>query len=594
MQTGALVALAGALLALCGSNLAFGADGSFSLTGWLFSAAYLAEFDHKGIAAVQLSLGAVAAVAALVVGGLAVVQWRRPNPAMALGIVGAGVAQLALAALTWQHLYALVPCADLGLGLCDPGGGLIPGTYVQANGLAWQVAGALLSAFGGLWLWAAPPTYTGSERFLRAAMLWNGEVVAERVLRKSRPLTIGEDPANDLLVAFRGLAAHVLAAPIGPAVWRIEAPDGSCGRAQLNGSAQPIEPGWPRVLTDGDHCEFDLDNGTVLRLDFAAPHAGALQPQAQRRDAAMLASFVAVATLTLVLLVVGASAPRQHDSDADREMLANKNRGLIEVNIELPQAPPEPTPPTPAPSDTDTSQRASGEEGKVGDPKEDPRKASKIPRRDGPVAERVNVREIGVAKALAAPQGALGTILAGNDLAIHSKWNVAMAGEGDVFDPGHGTGMGIKYTGGGGGGNERGVLVGQTDLPGLDGTGREAKVAIAKKPRRPPVPPVLGTSGQATGFCDKGDIRKNVMQRAAQFRACYESQLLASPDLAGKVQVQWTIGGDGKVSNERALSDTLGNSAVTDCVLRVMRRISFVPPESGVCVVAWPLVFTAN
>jgi hypothetical protein len=91
--------------------------------------------------------------------------------------------------------------------------------------------------------------------------------------------------------------------------------------------------------------------------------------------------------------------------------------------------------------------------------------------------------------------------------------------------------------------------------------------------------------------CDKGDISMKVRASAASLRACYETQLISRPTLAGKVTVRWTINGAGKVENDKVVDDSMNNSAVSDCVQRTIRRIHFSKPAVGVCVIQWPFVF---
>ena len=141
-----------------------------------------------------------------------------------------------------------------------------------------------------------------------------------------------------------------------------------------------------------------------------------------------------------------------------------------------------------------------------------------------------------------------------------------------------------------GGGDGTGRLHGLGSIDTGGGTGRNADLGIGRRSARK-VAKLNIAQGQSTGGCDKGDISKNVRARAASLRACYETQLMAKPDLAGKVTVQWTITGDGSVSSDKITDDTMKNGAVTDCVLRTIRRIRFMKPEAGVCVIQWPFVF---
>jgi hypothetical protein len=82
-----------------------------------------------------------------------------------------------------------------------------------------------------------------------------------------------------------------------------------------------------------------------------------------------------------------------------------------------------------------------------------------------------------------------------------------------------------------------------------------------------------------------------VRARAASLRACYETQLMNKPDLAGKLTVQWTITGEGGVSGQKLVGDTLSNTSVSDCVLRAISHVRFAKPEAGICVIQWPFVF---
>ena len=600
-QQGAILAVLGAAIALIGPNLGFGAAHDFSTAGWLFATVYMAEFEHTGLAAVQLSLGALSLVLALLVGALAIAQWRRPARPLAAGIVGGGVALLVLAWLTYDNVYALVPCDKLGLGLCDGNGGLVPGTWVQLNGVVWQVVGGLIAAMGGLWLGTTPIAYTGDERFLRARMQWNGEIIGEKLLLVPQPLTIGEDPHSALQVASSGLGRHRIAVPLGQGAYRLDIPAGVTGAAELNGHSVPLDHPCSKVLAVGDRVVLAFENGLELQLAFAAPYPGVLTPAHHNRDAGLIASFATVLSLAIVLFTVAASAPPVWDDSPEREALVAKSHGLIEVQIDLPQLelPPEDKDDN-GKAHEDPAKRASGPEGKAGDPKKDPRIVTKLAKQEGPPRDKIDLAQTGLNKVLSAPQampGALGTVMAGDTGAIASKLNVAIAGDPGETVVGHGAGAtGFVGIGSGGGGPEGPAIIrGKFDLPGSgDDLGRKANLALGRHPRKHVGGPIIEGKVETVGGCDKADIRKNVLSRAHAFRACYETALLSKPDLTGKVGIQWTIGGDGKVSGDKITSDTLDNSAVTDCVLRTVRRIQFAVPEAGVCVVAWPFVFNPN
>ena len=137
---------------------------------------------------------------------------------------------------------------------------------------------------------------------------------------------------------------------------------------------------------------------------------------------------------------------------------------------------------------------------------------------------------------------------------------VALAGEGDEFEAGHGRGgLGVK-------GNKRGL-----------GMKKSSRARLKLR------------SGSVRGFCSKSDIASKVRRRAGAIRACYERQLMRNPKLAGKVTARWTIGLDGRVKG-RVSANGLG--AVGGCIASKIRAIRFKQPEGGICVVQWPFVFS--
>lgn len=602
MRTGAWLLVLGSLVAAVGPNLGFGSSAERGLVGPLFATVYVDEFAHTGIAAAQTSLGLLSLLLALLAAGFGAAilakRWA------VLGWAGAGTAAglLGTAWLTYHYVYPLVPCSGLGFGVCDAGGGLIDGTWVQLNGVVWQACGALLALFGGIWAATAQPEYTGDERFLRGRLQWGGETVAETVLRQPAVLAIGERGDNSLQLAMAGVLRHELCTPVGQEIYRLDWPAGATGQVQCSGAVFEVAPATAqpaRVLQRGDSAAIDFGHGLQLLVDFLQPQAGQLPAGEHTRNAALWASFAAVSAAVFVLFVVAATAPKP-DDDLDREGLAAHQQSLIEVNIAIPEPPkPQETPvPSPKDSDSDAAKRAPDEAGITGRPDRDPRQVSKVPKVTAPLRDNVKVEEMGMVKALrsvAAMTGASGKVFSGETNEINSKMALPMAGGDDSLVIGHGTGVAFKGTGPGGGGPEGPAFIdGRADLPIGDGVGRKAQVAIGPKARPKAPGPMRTEPEHVSAGCDKGDIAKNVRLRSAQFRACYETQLLSKPELSGKLSVQFTIGSGGEVGGDKVTADTLQSAPVSDCVLRALRRIKFAAPEAGVCVVAWPFVFSAN
>ncbi len=106
---------------------------------------------------------------------------------------------------------------------------------------------------------------------------------------------------------------------------------------------------------------------------------------------------------------------------------------------------------------------------------------------------------------------------------------------------------------------------------------------------RAPVPMVsLGQPG-AQGDLDKAIIRRYIKRNLQKIQYCYEKELMTKPRLAGTVQTQFTIGGDGKVTSSTGAGL---DPAVASCVANVIHQIEFPKPKNnGIVNVNYPFVF---
>ena len=167
--------------------------------------------------------------------------------------------------------------------------------------------------------------------------------------------------------------------------------------------------------------------------------------------------------------------------------------------------------------------------------------------------------------------------------------------DGDAFGTGAGFAAGLSgmgFGGGGGGGGGFGSGIGGI---GGGGGGKAGNTKVAG-PRKSTVkqktklamdPPKQGA------FCKESNIREVVQKRANALRNCYEQQLLANPDLSGKIIVFWKIGLDGKVTDASIKSTTMNNARVESCLTQTVRRLRFDKPDGGICVVEFPFIFTS-
>jgi TonB family protein len=151
---------------------------------------------------------------------------------------------------------------------------------------------------------------------------------------------------------------------------------------------------------------------------------------------------------------------------------------------------------------------------------------------------------------------------------------------------GDGRGVNVATLGGGGGG---GVGAGAGTGVGY-GAGRRAAV-----------------EGQGSSFVSldipgaaveeglsKEEVGKVIHAHISEIRYCYESSILRSPDLEGKLVLDFAIGADGLVKTAAVKESSLNDPRLDDCILRRLTKWSFPKPNGGVQVaVSYPFLFKA-
>lgn len=175
-----------------------------------------------------------------------------------------------------------------------------------------------------------------------------------------------------------------------------------------------------------------------------------------------------------------------------------------------------------------------------------------------------------------------------------NQWGSIYGGDGE----GHGVfGFGRHGLGPGGGclGPNCG-LVGTGNyhtIPGGGGDGHDYRGPIGDGPgHRPHVAGVptahLGEPVPTPGL-DKAIIARYMKRHVNEFQYCYEKQLLANPDLAGSVTVNFFIGSDGTVQSATA---TGFDPTVASCVATVTKGVAFPKPgDAGGVQVNYPFTF---
>lgn len=95
-----------------------------------------------------------------------------------------------------------------------------------------------------------------------------------------------------------------------------------------------------------------------------------------------------------------------------------------------------------------------------------------------------------------------------------------------------------------------------------------------------------------SGGLSQEEILGVIRAQLNQIRHCYEKLLQRKPNASGKINVQFVVGTNGRVSSSKVKSSTIRDGAMTGCVTSVVRRWSFPRPRGGSSVtVNYPFSF---
>ena len=470
------------------------------------------------------------------------------------------------------------------------------------SGYSLAVWGTFLVFLGPLVVFASEPAWDPKSQFLRVALLWKDTLIQEKVLQEAQTFTIGDDLRNDFIIPEDRLPKKF---PLFRAGRRGQYDIGLSreleGQVTINQQTMAIKD-FVKSSTDNvsgvNYVPIGRGDWGMLELGEMRIFFQFVSPDARRRRTGLVVfeetvwssiaiSFFAQATFVILGVLMwnepftrGVFVEQKREPDIEAAVMTLQEPDVPEIEEDA--------------EDKEVSKKAGGEEGKFGDPDEDPDKKSKIPHLDAKMVDKIDVKKVGLNDLLSTNKlggsGAISEILNANSQGMSNKIAVAMGGEGSDFQVGYGAGgMGFQGDGTGGGGDGVGRIMGQGDID--TGGGPGIRAGMGKKGEKRVGKLDVG-SGMSKGFCSQNQIASVVKRRAGAIRACYEQRLQVKKDLKGKLTVRWTIKLDGDVDGVAAIADTLGDEATTNCIFRHLRRMRFQKPDGGICVVQWPFVFS--
>jgi hypothetical protein len=450
-----------------------------------------------------------------------------------------------------------------------------------------------------------------THRTLEICLAW-GDTILQTLDAGDRPIvTIGDAPKIegfgplarfvpcDLDLPSRGLPAarYPIAISSGTGSWRIAIHESFGGTLlRKNGACVPIAevmesigvergelPGtWMYPLAD-DETLYLAHGELTLQLRYVKKTRFVPMPLLERLNYSWLNVLILAAFAHALTIAAFLTAPSKRSGDDD-ELLKSAAQ-FIHVSF---------TPEKQRPRGEDGAlAKAIGKEGEAG--KRDlPRRAENRMMPKGIKKDDATIARSALSALIPggrrAPSDLFGTGGLGGDLS---------GALGGVTGPRVGLSGGLEGLGsrgpgpGGGGLSMRDPGLGDLDTkhggdPGWDHAG-----SLGKKIERD----FEITPGVAVveGGLEKNLIRIVVDRHKSQIRYCYEKELVRTPGLFGKIQVEWVIAPDGSVRDATVKESTLQNVEVERCIAARIRTWIFPKPRGGgVVIVRYPFVLKSS
>jgi hypothetical protein len=143
-----------------------------------------------------------------------------------------------------------------------------------------------------------------------------------------------------------------------------------------------------------------------------------------------------------------------------------------------------------------------------------------------------------------------------------------------------------------------------------------ARPLVEQAPPPPPPPPLpVASSGEATrkspttarvaGTAIPGcsarctgsvtaDLQSALRARAGAARSCYERALRQNETLQGRITVAVRVGAQGRACGASLVENSLGDPAVANCVVGILRSASLPAPNGGCVDVQVPMSFVGR
>ncbi|MEE2959915.1 MAG: AgmX/PglI C-terminal domain-containing protein [Myxococcota bacterium] len=442
----------------------------------------------------------------------------------------------------------------------------------------------------------------GKAKVLRACVIHNGKVVDERRVSASESVSIGTNPKNTFALPSTNLPGRHVLFESKAGAYEVNLLEGMDAKLSMDdaastltlkslvaeGIAQKTATGYTLSVSPRHRGKVQLGAITVI-FQFISPPPDPPQPKlpasaqgsiGQQIDwpYATILSLSAILHFATVMVFENTPMPEAVSIDT------MDNRWAELIVPEKPKDKPKPKPKKKKKKEQPKSEKKVAKapaEKKA--PKQEPKteKEAKV-RAEKKQAARKTISNRGMLALLGSKSGA-GAAVA----------DVLSAGGigGDLDSAFDGVaGVGVAAAGSP---TKRGGSAGEAASIGGLATMGGVKIGRQKKKTRRVASSAVGTI-EADGSLDSDKIARVVRKYQKGVQACYEKALKRDSNLSGKLEVEITIGEDGKVIEVAILEDGLGSRSLQTCVRSRVRRWRFPKPDGGEVTFSFPFIFSSS
>jgi hypothetical protein len=437
---------------------------------------------------------------------------------------------------------------------------------------------------------------TGAQ-CLRLGVLQNGRLLEERLIPAGRPASIGPSARCTVILAEDRLPRRWRLFEIrrGRPLLRL-APDMEA-RLAVGGQARAVPAvsrgRTPRLLTLAPSTRGRVSIGEVVILfQLLAPLPARPRPQlpASVRGslrASLDRGFTALAIASLLCHLAAALYLRGVDWPRQPDQTAQLDRFVRDVRVR-PRPVPEPIAAPASPTETPRAPAVRQPPASPGVTAGRPRPRA-TPLSTGERRRRLieDVNRVGLVKIVGAlgEKSTLADLLRGGGVDVAQE--EAFRGLGGLTIAGADTlpGMVVRDVQG-----AAGRVAQAGDLRGAGNIASAADVGPRAERRVSPLVRVETPSVQ-DGNADPTAIAREIRQRMAAIRGCYERGLKRNPQLGGKLVLRIAISAAGTVTAVDVDDDTVDDPLLADCLRTLILRWRFVAPAGGPVEIAFPFLF---